>query len=152
MGEPGGLPSMGSHRVGHDWSDLATAAAAQCKHSFNLHWETKNFMWLSLLCYLHCYLESNSQCIWAMPVYLLSISALHLQAYSNSVSPPRPSDRTFSSLELSCHLISFLYHLFLFGNHIFIRIPSLLPDHPLHLSVTASYRDSLQDRKPRNIG
>ena len=22
-GEPGGLPSMGSHRVGHDWSDLA---------------------------------------------------------------------------------------------------------------------------------
>ena len=22
-GEPGGLPSLGSHRVGHDWSDLA---------------------------------------------------------------------------------------------------------------------------------
>ena len=28
MGEPGELPSMGSHRVGHDWSDLAAAAAA----------------------------------------------------------------------------------------------------------------------------
>ena len=27
-GEPGGLSSMGSHRVGHDWSDLAAAAAA----------------------------------------------------------------------------------------------------------------------------
>ena len=26
--EPGGLPSMGLHRVGHDWSDLAAAAAA----------------------------------------------------------------------------------------------------------------------------
>ena len=26
-GEPGGLPSMGSHRVGHDWSDLAAALA-----------------------------------------------------------------------------------------------------------------------------
>ena len=25
--EPGGLPSMGSHRVGHDCSDLAAAAA-----------------------------------------------------------------------------------------------------------------------------
>ena len=25
--EPGELPSMGSHRVGHDWSDLAAAAA-----------------------------------------------------------------------------------------------------------------------------
>ena len=24
--EPGGLPSMGSHRVGHDWSNLAAAA------------------------------------------------------------------------------------------------------------------------------
>ena len=28
MGEPDGLPSMGSHRVGHDWSDLAAVAAA----------------------------------------------------------------------------------------------------------------------------
>ena len=27
-GEPGELPSVGSHRVGHDWSDLAAAAAA----------------------------------------------------------------------------------------------------------------------------
>ena len=26
--EPDGLPSMGSHRVGHEWSDLAAAAAA----------------------------------------------------------------------------------------------------------------------------
>ena len=32
--EPGGLPSMGSHRVGHDWSDLAAAAGhrlCECK-------------------------------------------------------------------------------------------------------------------------
>ena len=28
MAEPGGLPSRGSHRVGHDWGDLAAAAAA----------------------------------------------------------------------------------------------------------------------------
>ena len=28
MGEPGGLLSMGSHRVGHDWSDLAAAAGS----------------------------------------------------------------------------------------------------------------------------
>jgi len=27
-GEPGGLPSMGSHRVRHDCSDAAAAAAA----------------------------------------------------------------------------------------------------------------------------
>ena len=29
-GEPGGLPSMGSHRVGHDWSDLAAVFICQC--------------------------------------------------------------------------------------------------------------------------
>ena len=28
--EPGGLPSMGLHRVGHDWSALAAAEAACC--------------------------------------------------------------------------------------------------------------------------
>ena len=34
-GEPGGLPSMGSHRVGHDWSDLAAVAAAHRKPDFH---------------------------------------------------------------------------------------------------------------------
>ena len=33
MGEPGGLPSMWLHRVGHDLSDLAAAAAVRnCTH------------------------------------------------------------------------------------------------------------------------
>ena len=30
-GEPGGLPSMGLHRVGHDWSDLAAVAEDPAK-------------------------------------------------------------------------------------------------------------------------
>ena len=34
MGEPGGLPSMGSHRVGHDWSDLAVAVEHSLALSF----------------------------------------------------------------------------------------------------------------------
>ena len=34
-GEPGGLPSVGSHTVGHDRSDLAAAAAAPCRLSEN---------------------------------------------------------------------------------------------------------------------
>ena len=34
-GEPGGLLSMGSHRVGHDWSDLAAAAAWKVRTSWN---------------------------------------------------------------------------------------------------------------------
>ena len=38
-GEPGGLPSMGSHRVGHDWSDLAFFSRKLC--SFNQGEKTK---------------------------------------------------------------------------------------------------------------
>ena len=34
MGEPGGLLSMRSHRVGHDWSDLAAAAWLQKLYSY----------------------------------------------------------------------------------------------------------------------
>ena len=37
-GEPGGLPSMGSHRVGHDWSNLTAAAAAA-----DLNYEVSRF-------------------------------------------------------------------------------------------------------------
>ena len=35
-GKPGWLPSMGSHRVGHDWSDAAAAAAAWIKNDIPL--------------------------------------------------------------------------------------------------------------------
>ena len=38
MREPGELPSMGSHRVGRDWSDLAAAAA---QYSMRGPWEHK---------------------------------------------------------------------------------------------------------------
>ena len=34
MGEPGGLPSMGSHRVIHNWSNLEAAAAAKSLYIF----------------------------------------------------------------------------------------------------------------------
>ena len=36
--EPGGLPSVGSHRVGYDWCDLAVAAAAVAGHQL-IFWE-----------------------------------------------------------------------------------------------------------------
>ena len=39
MGEPGGLPSMGSRRVGHDWSDLAAAAAAAVWYHQTRDWK-----------------------------------------------------------------------------------------------------------------
>ena len=43
MGEPGGLPSMGSHRVGHDWSDLAAAAAMDVLNLKSLHYSYTMF-------------------------------------------------------------------------------------------------------------
>ena len=36
MGESGGLPSMGSHRVGHDLSDLAAAAVSKFALEFRI--------------------------------------------------------------------------------------------------------------------
>ena len=54
MGEPGGLPSLGSHRVGHDWSDLAAAAVqslngvVSCVNISSGLKEKKHFMWLKL--------------------------------------------------------------------------------------------------------
>ena len=58
MGEPGGLPSMGSHRVRHDWSDLAAAAAyiwlnvlmitnLEMIFCFSFRWAAK---WFALMC------------------------------------------------------------------------------------------------------
>ena len=38
-GEPGGLPSLGSHRVGHDWSDFTTAALYLKKHNVYLNFK-----------------------------------------------------------------------------------------------------------------
>ena len=35
--EPGGLPSMGSHRVGHDWSNLAAAVTSLALDSWLYH-------------------------------------------------------------------------------------------------------------------
>ena len=40
-GDPGGLPPMGPHRVGHDWSDLAAAAAVY--FSFQLQYSLALF-------------------------------------------------------------------------------------------------------------
>ena len=38
-GEPGGLPSTGSHRVGHDWSDLAAAKSyRRVSQQGNIQW------------------------------------------------------------------------------------------------------------------
>ena len=44
MGEPVGLPSVGSHRVRHDWSDLAAAAAVISDFPFIFKQAAGSFM------------------------------------------------------------------------------------------------------------
>ena len=46
-GEPGGLPSLGSHRVRHDWSGLAVAAAAAARATDG----TQSSPWIPLIPY-----------------------------------------------------------------------------------------------------
>ena len=72
MGEPGGLPSVGSHRVEHDWSDLAAAAAAafckelgyySCPSWLHICVPTPQFIWWRLISKVMasvcCCLKSN---------------------------------------------------------------------------------------------
>ena len=68
-GEPGGLLSMGSHRVGHDWSDLAAAAAAfNPKHVFEFSAEQTHeeyiFMAIKNFSNLSTFLAFNYFCIY----------------------------------------------------------------------------------------
>ena len=55
MEEPGRLPSMGSHRVGHDWSNLAAAAAAPKSVDFDqrnlLHMVEELISYLIFTCF-----------------------------------------------------------------------------------------------------
>ena len=43
--EPSGLPSMGSHRVRHDWGDLAAVAAVEIKDTITSFLEIKDLTW-----------------------------------------------------------------------------------------------------------
>ena len=49
--EPSGLPSMGSHRVGHDWSNLASKQASkQASPGINLVWKQHFFSDIKWIC------------------------------------------------------------------------------------------------------
>ena len=43
-GEPGGLPSMGSHRVGHNWSDLAYIYLTTLFSVLLVHWPSHKYI------------------------------------------------------------------------------------------------------------
>ena len=86
-GEPGLLPSMGSHRVRHDWSDLAAAAAAAAAEPIEgtLSWLHINFIHFLHLLHFDYMLGTLS----VSGVYLflnLSLCACVYQIQLNSLS------------------------------------------------------------------
>ena len=100
-GEPGGLPSMGSHRVGHDWSDLAAAAAAvyicQCYSPYYFDYSIR------ITVYNH-----HSSC-WSSHTVLILIEVSKLEL-----------ERTYNFLDLSSLALS-LIRIFSLGLPVFIR-------------------------------
>ena len=94
-GELHGLPSMGSHRVGHDWSDLAAAAAAcplsQCCHltisSSVVYWVSYRVIRSSISLLIFCLVVLliiewgteifNSNC-WIVCFFFSIVSLLHV--------------------------------------------------------------------------
>ena len=84
MGKPGGLPSMGSHRVGHDWSDLAAAAACFLFQLFYSSHLTGSFLlFMFLVTTLTMFIHSSLQ--FSYHSYLL-LFVSH-QVMSNSLRP-----------------------------------------------------------------
>ena len=72
-GEPGGLTSMGSHRAGHDWSDLAAAAGNIRNQFINKAWCYQEFIPFSLIAkFLLSWLWQN------LPQLLILVNHQHL--------------------------------------------------------------------------
>ena len=68
-GEPGGLPSMGSHRVGRDWSDVAAAAVLQN---------------LLSVCLFDLFVSLLSP-LWSRPLWLLSITWIYCTGWNRGL-------------------------------------------------------------------
>ena len=90
MGEPGGLPSMGSHRVGQDRSDLA-AAAAVLQGSISATLTAVLRLSLHLPCFSKFLLPTSSQA----HQHLRNLFGLLL---INSLTDGPPVKRRYSSL------------------------------------------------------
>ena len=83
-GEPGGLPSMGSHRVGHDWSDLAAAAALVSTSIKCLLYESPIFvktLWDTVLKYVINWKKKKKKIvIVCSPAYVTRFSGFNFPA------------------------------------------------------------------------
>ena len=123
MGEPGGLPSMGLHRVGHDWNDLAAAAAAA---AYILKFSYSFWMLYSIFFFHPVFSLYFSLGVISWPTFKLTDSS----AVSSLLVSP--SKACFISVTvfvisnnslwffLSFHLSTYIIHLFLHVVHCFL--------------------------------
>ena len=96
-GEPGGLPSMGSHRVRHDWNDLAAAAAVKWEQNLLFAYRQGNHhkalstgctLITRMMMMMSHLLRSLHLCF---PGWKVEISMPHEPAFWGSVRPTRDS-------------------------------------------------------------
>ena len=84
MGEPVGLPSMGSHRVGHDWSDLAVAVVNNYGPCSQKPFQCVNA--ISLLCFLDA-IKENEYIEWLIVFVKNSFFFSHPFSYFDALWP-----------------------------------------------------------------
>ena len=92
--ETGGLPSMGSHRAGHDWSDLA-AAAAMTKLSIFIH---ECLTTIDLFSLVNCFLVL----VFELALYVLDTCPLSVMCFADILS---------LCAFCFCHIVFFTEHL-----------------------------------------
>ena len=71
-GEPGGLPSMGSHRVGHNWSNLAASTRRKPKSLKILLSEKTTINFFGLFPFIHLHWYVSVFCPDGTIIYMLS--------------------------------------------------------------------------------
>ena len=94
MGESGGLPSMGSHRVGHDWSDLAAAAPAASAY-------------LRLLIFPPTILIPA--CTSSSPAFIMMYSAYKLNKQGNNIQASHNPFSIWSQSVVPCPVLTVAY-------------------------------------------
>ena len=87
--EPGGVLSMGSHRVGHDWSDLAAAAAFIFKRLFSS--SSLSAIWVVSSAYLRLLIFLSTilipACVSSSTAFLMMYSAYKLNKQGDNIQP-----------------------------------------------------------------
>ena len=115
-GEPGGLPSMGSHRVGHEWSDLAAAAAAYQKQHPKTRVLSHLFKTIQCLVFWGVTMLYNVRC-------LQKLLYLHIYNYWSSSYFPQ---RFLQNVELTSLRIPGWFHILNVIVSMLIQTPSCI--------------------------